>query len=155
MSNTVEIDKEIFQDFANFYGKIYGLPPLAAKIYAFLIFDFEREGMSFDELVEAFAASKSSVSSNLNFLLQINLIKDFNRIDERKRYFKLNDEYPRIRFGEVVKKMQTELNILDRFHQYRKERGYDFTEKHEIYTSLLKNNIENIENSLKKLYDEE
>ncbi|WP_297985055.1 transcriptional regulator [uncultured Chryseobacterium sp.] len=155
MSNTVEIDKEIFQDFANFYGKIYGLPPLAAKIYAFLIFDFEKEGMSFDELVEAFSASKSSVSSNLNFLLQINLIKDFNRIDERKRYFKLNEEYPRIRFGEVVKKMQTELNILDRFNQYRKERGYDFTEKYEIYTSLLKNNIENIENSLKKLYDEE
>jgi hypothetical protein len=43
----MEIDKEIFQDLVKFYGEAFHLPPLAAKIYAYLIFDFEKKGVCF------------------------------------------------------------------------------------------------------------
>jgi hypothetical protein len=75
----MEIDKEIFQDLVKFYGEAFHLPPLAAKIYAYLIFDFEKKGVCFDHFVEILHASKSSVSSNLNLLLTSGLIKDFTK----------------------------------------------------------------------------
>ena len=34
------------------------MPPLSAKIYAYLAFDFERKGLCFDDLVETFCANK-------------------------------------------------------------------------------------------------
>jgi DNA-binding transcriptional regulator GbsR (MarR family) len=40
-----------------------------------LAFDFEKNGLAFDELVETFCASKSSISASINFLLNANLIK--------------------------------------------------------------------------------
>jgi len=58
----MEIDERIFQEMVSFYGKNFSLPPLSAKIYSYLIFDFERKGVCFDHLVEALHVSKSSVS---------------------------------------------------------------------------------------------
>ena len=92
----MKIDKEIFREMVKFYGDVFHLPPLAAKIYSFLIFDFDRNGVSFDEFIEIFAASKSSVSSNLNLLLNLNIISDFNKIDERKRFFVIDEKHMRI-----------------------------------------------------------
>ena len=98
----MKIDKEIFRDMVKFYGDVLHLPPLAAKIYSYLIFDFDRNGVSFDEVVEIFSASKSAVSSNLNLLLNLNIITDFNKIDERKRFFVMNEKYMKIRFDEII-----------------------------------------------------
>lgn len=102
----MEIDKEIFQDLVKFYGEAFHLPPLAAKIYAYLIFDFEKKGVCFDHFVEILHASKSSVSSNLNLLLTSGLIKDFTKIAERKRFFAINENYMVIRFEEIVEKIK-------------------------------------------------
>ena len=88
----MELDKDLFCDMVKFYGNAFHLPPLAAKIYSYLIFDFERKGVPFEEFVEVFSASKSAVSSNLNLLLNLKIISDFNRIDERKRFFVMNEK---------------------------------------------------------------
>ena len=95
MNSKLEIDQELFCEMMKFYGETLNLPPLSAKIYAYLIFDFERKGICFEEFVEVFSASKSSVSSNLNLLLNADLIIDFTKINERKRFFKIN-ENPKI-----------------------------------------------------------
>ncbi len=155
MSKSIKIEPQVFQDLMKFYGNIFNLTPLAAKIYAYLIFDFEKKGVTFDEMVEIFSASKSSVSSGINALLKANLIKDQTKIDERKRYFVINDEYAKIRFNEIIDRMKTEIDILDRLNHFRENKDEKFNQKYEIYKSLLFSSIENIENSLRKLYDEE
>lgn len=147
----MEIDKEIYQDLVSFYGEVFHLPPLAAKIYAYLIFDFEKKGICFEQFVEIFHASKSSVSSNLHLLLTSNLIKDFTPIDERKRFFVINDNYIKIRFEEVIRKMQTEMEILNRLHDFRNSNDENLNEKFEIYKSLLNKNIDSIQETLTKL----
>lgn len=147
----MKIDKEIFREMVNFYGDVLHLPPLAAKIYAYLIFDFEREGVSFDEFVEIFCASKSSISSNLNLLLNLNIITDFNKIDERKRYFMMKDKYMKIRFEEIIEKMDKELLILNKLKDFSKTNDVEKLRKFDIYDNMFKKNIKTIKDSLEQL----
>ena len=147
----MKVDKELFREMVKFYGDAYHLPPLAAKIYAYLVFDFERKGVSFDEFVEVLAASKSSVSSNLNLLLNLKIIKDFNKIDERKRFFVMNEDSMKIRFEELIEMMQRELLIIDNIKQIRDTKCEVALAKFDIYRNLFEKNISNIKETLKQL----
>ncbi|MBB4805449.1 DNA-binding transcriptional regulator GbsR (MarR family) [Chryseobacterium defluvii] len=151
MNRSIEIDEKIFQDAVKFYGTIFNIPPLASKIYAYLIFDFEKAGIPFDEFVEVFSASKSSVSTSISWLLNAELITDHNKMDERKRYFFINDGYKKIRFEKIVQKMKDELKLIDDLNNFRKVHDEDDNAKMEIYKSLLNRNIKNIQESLNKL----
>lgn len=151
MNKSIEIDEKIFQDAVKFCSTMFNLPPLASKIYSYLIFDFEKVGITFDEFVEVFSASKSSVSTNITLLLNAQLIIDVNKIDERKRYFFTNNDYKKIRFEKIVQKMQDELKLIDDISKFRKIKDKNYDDKMEIYKSLLNKNIKNIQESLNKL----
>lgn len=134
-----------------FYGKIFNLPPLAAKIYTFLIFDFERKGRTFEELVDTFSVSKSSVSTSLNLLINNNLINDLNKIDERKRYFTINHNFFKIRLIEIMSMLEEELYIIHELEHLNIEEIKLHKEKNKVYKALLQNNIKNIKESLTQL----
>ena len=153
MNNKLKIEPEIFQDLIDFYGTLFDLPPLSAKIYAYLVFDFEKRGLTFDDLLETFCASKSSISSSINFLLNINLVKTINKIEERKRYFIVNDDFVKMRFEKIANRMKHELHILDQLNQFKKTQiaNENLFERYFIYKSLLEISINNIEETLKKL----
>jgi len=151
MHKSIEIDEKIFQDAVKFYSTIFNVPPLASKIYAYLLFDYEKVGITFDEFVEVLSASKSSVSTSISLLLKAQLIVDHNKMDERKRYFFINDEYKKIRFEKIVQKMQDELKLLDDLDQFKKNHDDVYNEKMEAYKALLNKNILNIQESLNKL----
>jgi DNA-binding transcriptional regulator GbsR (MarR family) len=120
MHKSIEIDEKIFQNAVKFYGTVFSLPPLASKIYAYLLFDYDKVGITFDEFVEVLSASKSSVSTSISLLLNAELIVDHNKMDERKRYFFINDGYKKIRFEKIVQKMQDELQLLDDLDNFKK-----------------------------------
>ncbi|QBO57925.1 transcriptional regulator [Chryseobacterium salivictor] len=147
----IQIDKALFCDMVKFYGEAFHLPPLAAKIYSYLIFDFEREGVSFDEFVVVFSASKSSISSNLNLLLNLNIITDFNKIDERKRFFVMNEKYMKIRFEEIIEKMESELSLLNKLKAFRNTSDENALRKFEVYSNLFNKSITNIKDTLDQL----
>ena len=151
MNKSIEIDEKIFQDAVKFCSTMFNLPPLASKIYSYLIFDFEKVGITFDEFDEVFSASKSSVSTNITLLLNAQLINDVNKIAERKRYFFTNNDYKKIRFEKIVQKMQDELKLIDDISKFRKIKDKNYDDKMEIYKSLLNKNIKNIQESLNKL----
>ena len=52
MEPSLDLDKQIFREMVKFYGETLHIPPLAAKIYSYLIFDFEKKGICFDEFVQ-------------------------------------------------------------------------------------------------------
>ncbi|WP_294213155.1 transcriptional regulator [uncultured Chryseobacterium sp.] len=153
MDKRIKIDQKIFQDAVKFYGIIFNIPPLASKIYAYLLFDFDKEGVTFDEFVDILSASKSSVSTNISLLLNAELIIDHNKMDERKRYFFINDQYKKIRFEKIVKRMHDELELFDELDRFKEHQGYpkQCDEKIEEYKKLLNKNIKNIQESLNKL----
>ncbi|WP_312344353.1 transcriptional regulator [Chryseobacterium binzhouense] len=151
MKQTLKVDKKIFQDAVKFYGTVLNLPPLASKIYSYLIFDFDKVGITFDEFVEVFSASKSSVSTSVSLLLNLQLIIDINKMDERKRYFFANDDYKRIRFEKIVQKMKDELKLMDDLKNFRGNENKDAEERNEAYKALLNKSIITIQESLNKL----
>lgn len=151
MKQTLKVDKKIFQDAVKFYGTVLNLPPLASKIYSYLIFDFDKVGITFDEFVEVFSASKSSVSTSVSLLLNLQLIVDINKMDERKRYFFANDDYKRIRFEKIVQKMKDELKLMDDLKNFRGNENKDAEERNEAYKALLNKSIITIQESLNKL----
>ncbi|WP_294330973.1 transcriptional regulator [uncultured Chryseobacterium sp.] len=150
MHKSIEIDDKIFQDAIKFYGSVFSLPPLASKIYAYLLFDYDKVGITFDEFVEVFSASKSSVSTSISLLLNSELITDHNRMDERKRYFFINDGYKKIRFEKIVQKLKDELKLLNDLDRFKKNHN-NYNEKTEAYKALLTKNIIQIQESLNKL----
>lgn len=157
MLKTLEIDEQIFQKLVNFSTNNYHLPPLAAKIYAYLTFDFEMNGVTFEELVDDLKASKSSISCNLDLLLKGKHITVLNKIDERKRYFTLNPDYIKIRFGGIIERLEKEVDILDDLHVLIKskkceENSDSYLNKMDIYSDLLKTNITRFTKTLEKLY---
>lgn len=153
-TDIVQLREEILKESAAFYGHFYGLPPLASKINSYLMFYFNREGKTFEELVEYFSASKSSISASLNTLLSLQLIKDITKPNQRKRYFITNDEFAKIRLGNVAKRLRREAEILEQFGRYQ-----DLTNQKEnpdrlkwkIYKGLLKESADNIEETIKQL----
>lgn len=153
MKDYLTIDSEIYQELIDFYGGIFSLPPLSAKIYAYLIFDFDKNGLTFDELVGIFCASKSSISTSINLLLNNNLIKTINKIDERKRYFIVNDEIVKIRFEEIVNRIKREISIIEKIKIFRQQSspGSEWPLRFDIYKEMLEKNRDNVENTLKKL----
>lgn len=156
MEKPFEIDETLYQKLVRFYGDSYHLPPLAAKIYAYLTFDFDNEGVTFDEFLEIMKASKSSVSSNLNLLQSSGYISVLNKMDERKRFFIINPDYVNIRFDCLKNKFEKEMDILEGLKTFRQtsetnENSESYISKLDIYISLLKTNIENFSQTLKKL----
>ena len=98
-------DIELINDFSNYFEEVYKFPPLTSKIYSYLILDISKEGTTFDELVEVFNASKSSVSNSLNFLSQLDYVEHFTKIDTRKRFY-------RVASGSIMVRLKRFSNIL-------------------------------------------
>lgn len=151
MEPSLKLDKEIFREMVKFYGETLNIPPLAAKIYSYLIFDFEKKGICFEEFVKVLAASKSSVSASINLLLNAKLIIDFNTIKERKRFFRINENYINIRFEEIISRMKQEISILDQLNAFCESKDEEQIQRFEIYRTLLIKNIKNIEETLHKI----
>ncbi|MGS0748761.1 GbsR/MarR family transcriptional regulator [Halpernia sp. GG3] len=143
MLKTLEIDDQIFHKLVHFSSTHYHLTPLAAKIYAYLTFDFEMNGVTFEELVDDLKASKSSVSCSLDLLLKGNHIAVLNKIDERKRFFILNPDYVKIRFSKLIDRLEKEVDILEDLRIFKETKTHQckntsYITKLDIYIDLLK-----------------
>lgn len=88
----VEVKGRVFEKF--------GLTPMQGRIIAWLTI-IDAPEKTFEELVKFFRASKSSVSSSLNFLIDSGII-DYRTISaQRRRYFFITDAFFRIYFKKV------------------------------------------------------
>jgi DNA-binding transcriptional regulator GbsR (MarR family) len=96
--------KTINRDAIEETGKVFekfGLTPMQGRIVAFFTISDPPE-KTFDELVDYFKASKSSVSNSLNWLLQNKIIDYKTFASDRKRYFFITDSFFRIYFRRVL-----------------------------------------------------
>ena len=86
-------NNDLFCSFSAFLEKTYKFPPLTAKLQAYMVLESSEEGFTFEELLEVFNVSKSSLSNSIKYLLSMNHIEYINKINSRKRYFRLNFNY--------------------------------------------------------------
>jgi DNA-binding transcriptional regulator GbsR (MarR family) len=65
------------------------LAPVAARILSFIILT-GKTGTTFEDLVSKLCASKSTISTHLNHLQDLNKIEYFTKLGDRKKYFIIN-----------------------------------------------------------------
>ncbi|MBU2940956.1 transcriptional regulator [Lacinutrix sp. C3R15] len=65
------------------------LAPVAARILAYIILTGKR-GVTFEDMVSVLCASKSTISTHLNHLQDLNKIEYFTKTGDRKKYFIIN-----------------------------------------------------------------
>jgi len=83
----------------------FGLTPMQGRIMSYLANSGKPEA-TFSELVDYFRASKSSISTSLNYLLSIKMIDYKTYASERKKYFFITDAFFRIYFRQLLEDMQ-------------------------------------------------
>lgn len=148
---------DFFQDYCSHHESMYNYSPLTAKIYTFLMLTNSHDGITFDEIVEKLNASKSSVSSSLNTLVNNTHVEHFNKIDERKRYFRVNPDYLTIRMNTIRDILEKEKKLTYRLQEYKEHKSPEpahckmkmgiYLEHLEKATAELSNTIEKLKNS--------
>jgi len=93
-------NREIIEETGKVFEK-FDLTPMQGRIIAYFTVSDPPE-KTFDELVQYFKASKSSVSNSLNYLLQNKIIDYKTFAADRKRYFFLTDSFFRVYFKKVL-----------------------------------------------------
>ncbi|HLV23402.1 MAG TPA: hypothetical protein VKY36_01310 [Moheibacter sp.] len=153
MSEKIKID--LIEDFTQHYLQTTSLPPLATKIFSFLLVDGEKDGYTFDEFVDIFKVSKSSVSSSLNMLIKSDYIAPYNKIGERKRRYKITEQLLPLRLKRTKKELIREKYLSEKLMQYRSETTKTMdslnVEKGKIYVTHLENAIERLEETIDRL----
>jgi DNA-binding transcriptional regulator GbsR (MarR family) len=100
----------------------YSLPPLAARIFGNLVVTDE-DGLTFDDCQMKRGASKSSISTSLNLLLQLGMITYFTKSGDRRRYFKIADKSTFFikKLEQAIKKAANEAKTIQKVADYDKE----------------------------------
>ena len=148
--------EELIESLGMHFESMYQLPPLATRIYAQLILT-GNDGLTFEELIEATEASKSSVSTSINLLLQTQKIEYFTKSGDRKRYFRKNAHYLKNRLSNYLQQVNKELKLFENTCSYMSECNKKSYEEHQKITTIYRAYLENIkvlmETTVKQLED--
>ena len=150
-----ERKKELIEGFSNYFEDIYHFPPLTSKIYSFLLMDCKRKGVTFDEIVELFNASKSSVSNSLTYLGQLKHVEYFTKIDSRKRFYRVSPESILMRLKRINDNLREEKKLSEKYYSYLKGEIEDEENstliKSDIYINHLDRAIEQLSETIEQL----
>ncbi|MFD0700583.1 transcriptional regulator [Myroides pelagicus] len=145
---------DLFQDYCAHHELVYHFSPLTAQIYTYIMFNNNRDGVTFDELVEKLSASKSSVSTSLNLLISNNQIEHFNKIDERKRFFRLNSNFLTIRLQLIRDLLEREYNLnlrMEDFLESGELNAQNCEQKMKLYLDHLYKSKNQLTDTIEKL----
>lgn len=127
----------------------HDLTPLASKIYSHLILS-ESESLTFDEIIKITGASKSSVSNQINYLLDESRIDFVCKENKRRRYFKTNDAYLSKTLESHYQKIQKEIAMLSKVIEHKTDQDFE-NEMVKIFKDHLLKEKENIHHTIQKL----
>ncbi|MCV9933816.1 hypothetical protein OIU80_16150 [Flavobacterium sp. LS1R47] len=118
-TNTEKEREELIELFGIHFESVYNMAPLCSRILGLLIVEAYKDGLTFEQIVEKMGASKSSVSTNLNFLLKIGKIDYYTLHGDRKKYFRPPPFSER--FTNYLKILEFENKIIDKMIFYREK----------------------------------
>lgn len=146
--------KKLIDELGRYFESSQNLSPLAARIKSLLIL-CPIGGYTFDEIVSFFQSSKSSISANLNLLLEIESIEYFTKPGDRKRYFRSKQDYLHNTLKRFYQYSSDELAIVKKIHAYNKKFNpirFRKSKKYgEIYMEVLEKSLANLKEALAKM----
>ena len=113
------------------------MSPLAARIYAIMILS-PYDGHTFDEILEMTCASKSSVSTQLNLLLQLKKVEYFTKSGDRKRYFRASKSYLINTLKEDLERVKEEIALINKITEFNSLYNQHKYEEHGVISVLFR-----------------
>lgn len=150
----IHVDLEIFERLTTHYIQVYDYTPYTAKICSYLYFDYARQGVTFDQILEYFDISKSTVSNSLHHLVEAKHVSFFYKDDDRKRYFEINKEFVKIRYETICSNLTEEGKIIELMQRHKenlKITNRNLDTRFDIFTQTLNKSICNLQNAIKQL----
>ncbi|MDE3743172.1 GbsR/MarR family transcriptional regulator [Maribacter polysaccharolyticus] len=148
--------RELIEDLGIHFENEYSLAPLSARIFASLVMT-EEDGLTFDDCLTRRGASKSSISTSLNLLLQMGFIKYFTKSKDRKRYYTLaeKDSFMVKKLTRALKQLENEEKIMAKVTAYNEKfnpEKFKSTQKMKnIYLTCLKENKDIFQKTIDQL----
>jgi len=94
------------------------LAPVAARILAYMVLK-GKSGTTFDEFVNDLGASKSTVSTHLTHLSDLNRIQYFTKSGDRKKYYVINKTGVIQNFNDMISTWNSELELHQEIMDYK------------------------------------
>ncbi|MCK0156447.1 transcriptional regulator [Cellulophaga sp. F20128] len=94
------------------------LAPVAARILAYIILT-GKKGTTFEDMVTILCASKSTISTHLNHLQDLNKIVYFTKTGDRKKYFIINKDIIIQHIESITTKWKEERDIHMELKNYK------------------------------------
>ncbi|MEM5566526.1 transcriptional regulator [Psychroserpens sp. AS72] len=94
------------------------LAPVAARILAYIILT-GKKGTTFEDMVTILCASKSTISTHLNHLQDLNKIVYFTKTGDRKKYFVINKDMVVQHIDNMINKWNEEREIHLELKNYK------------------------------------
>ncbi|MGJ5640675.1 GbsR/MarR family transcriptional regulator [Formosa sp. S-31] len=96
------------------------LAPVAARIISYAILT-GKSGITFDDLVTNLCASKSTISTHLNHLLDLKRLTYFTKQGDRKKYFIVNEDTIIQHIDEMVEAWTTQKELHIEIKHYKEK----------------------------------
>jgi len=142
------LDIDFQTELALHFETEHDFPPLAARIYSLLILCRSKH-LTFDRIKALTGASKSSVSNQLNYLLNEGRVDYEFKGEKRKRYFKTKQDYLKKTLESHLSIIQKEIDILTKINQYKEDQDFD---KNSV--AIFKNHLIREKNNIIKTIDQ-
>ncbi len=142
--------KSLIEDVGLNFQERHNLSPLAGRIFALLVLS-KKDGFSFEQLIEITQASKSSVSTNLNLLIQMKFVEYYTKPGDRKRYFRMTKSNLRISLEEKLSDLEKELFIVEKINSFNCEHNPQKFEKEVNIGFLLQDYLKDQRRNLKAI----
>ena len=132
-----EEKKILIEEVGLHFEKAKQMSPLAARIYAIMILS-PYDGHTFDEILEMTCASKSSVSTQLNLLLQLKKVEYFTKSGDRKRYFRASKSYLINTLKEDLERVKEEIALINKITEFNSLYNQHKYEEHGVISVLFR-----------------
>ncbi|WKN29592.1 ArsR family transcriptional regulator [Porifericola rhodea] len=149
-----EEKKQLIEEAGLFFEKKYKFSPLVARIHALMILS-SNQGHTFEEIMEITGASKGSVSTSLNLLIQLQSVEYITNSGDRKRYFRSTKKHLKNTLRESLDRIHEEMRLTERFNAYNcKHNKQKFIKNESIglmFLDYLKSQEQNIKETIAKM----
>ena len=156
--------KKLTEELGVYFEQNKILTPLAARIFSLLILT-DKDGLSFEEIIEGLDSCKSSVSTNLQLLQTQGRVVYFTKPGNRKRYFKIAPNDIFVQLDKKIEQWEKEKNIHLKVYGFKKQRyqktnitaeknrGLQYIENYVLFVGDFIKNLIQLKENLQKTFN--
>lgn len=126
------------------------MAPVAARIISYVILT-GKVGVTFDDLVTHLCASKSTISTHLNHLLDLNTLEYFTKPGDRKKYFIINPNHILQHIDKMIAYWSSEKDLHLEMKSFKEKVNRSETESQDTFDLEFHNNYITFLNETMKL----